>query len=141
MSKTAKIGTRLPNGLRLQVSDWVDTPEGGKQLKTVAIYDIPGSGRHHGAVAGGLAPEEHAGYVEIPSDHAAKWFEMNKDSDLVTSGAVFRGKANAETEEAPADPVQAEAEAQRAILGEQKSADPKAEAEAAKGVTRAAKVR
>lgn len=141
MAKTVKVGCRMPGGIRLQVPDYVEGPDGEKTLKTVAIYDIAGSNRHIGGVPGGLHHEDDATFTEIPADHWEKWYEMNKDSDLATSGAIFKGPAKADVAD-PAladDPVQAEAEMQRQVLGEQQSADPKADADAAKGRTRAAK--
>lgn len=141
MAKTVKVGCRMPGGVRLQVSDWVKGADGNQILKPIAIYDIAGSGRHIGAVPGGLHNEDDATFTEIPADHWEKWYEMNKDSDLATSGAIFKGPAKADVADPAlaADPVQAEAEMQRQVLGEQQSTDPKADAEAAKGRTRAAK--
>lgn len=141
MAKMVKVGCRMPGGVRLQVSDWIKGPDGNDILKPVAIYDIAGSGRHIGGVPGGLHGEDDASFTEIPADHWQKWYDMNKDSDLATSGAIFKGPAKAEVAD-PAladDPVQTEAETQRQVLGEQVSPDPKADAEAAKGRTRAAK--
>lgn len=138
--KTVKVGCRVPNGLRLQVSDWIKGPDGNPMLKVIEIHDIAGSGAHLGQVNGNLHADGDATFTEMPADHWEKWYEMNKDSDLVKSGAIFKGKARDKVEEGgAADPVQAEAEAQRAILGELESPDPKADAEAAKGRTRAAK--
>lgn len=140
MAKTVKVGCRMPGGVRLQVSDWVKGADGNQILKPIAIYDIAGSGRHIGAVPGGLHNEDDATFTEIPADHWEKWYEMNKDSDLVTSGTVFKGTARAATDAGVgADPVQAEAEAQREILGEQVSTDPKADADAAKRASKTAK--
>lgn len=141
MANTVKVGCRMPGGVRLQVSDWVKGPDGNQILKPIAIYDIAGSGRHIGGVPGGLHNEEDAAFTEIPADHWAKWYEMNKDSDLATSGAIFKGSARAEVED-PAlveDPVQAQAEAQRQMLGEQESLDPKADNAAARRAAKTAK--
>lgn len=140
MANTVKVGCRLPNGLSLRVSDWVKGPDGEQMLKEVARYELAGSGAHLGQNTSGLATEEDAAFTEMPADDWAKWYEANKDSDLVTSGAVFKGGARAQTADvAPADPVQAEAEAQRDILGEQESTDPKADNAAAKRAAKTAK--
>lgn len=104
--KMVKVGCRMPNGLRLQVSDWVKGPDGNMILKPIAIYDLAGSGQHLGMAPGNVHTEEDATFTEIPADHWEKWYEMNKDSDLATSGTVFRGKASDKTPE-----EQAEAEA------------------------------
>lgn len=138
--KTVKVGCRVPNGLRLQVSDWVKGPDGNQLLKVIEIHDIAGSGTHIGQVNGNLHAEGDATFTEIPADHWDKWYEMNKDSDLVKSGAIFKGKARDKVDEAiAADPVQAEAEAQRAILGEPESPDPKTDAEVGKRAAKTAK--
>lgn len=140
MANTVKVGCRLPSGLSLRVSDWVKGPDGEMMLREVARYELAGSGAHLGQNTSGMADEDGAAYTEIPADDWAKWYEANKDSDLVTSGAVFKGKARAETADgATADPVQAEAEAQRDILGEQESTDPKADNAAAKRAAKTAK--
>lgn len=140
MADTVKIGCRLPSGIVLRVSDWVKGPDGEQMLKEVARYDLAGSGAHLGQNTSGLGLEDDAAFTEIPADHWAKWSEMNKDSDLLNSGAVFKGGARAKTtDEAPVDPVQVEAEAQREILGEQVSTDPKADGDAAKRASKTAK--
>lgn len=140
MADTVKIGCRLPSGLVLRVSDWVKGPDGEQMLKEVARYDLAGSGAHLGQNTSGLGLEDDAAFTEIPADHWAKWSEMNQDSDLMKSGAVFKGGARAQVAGADgADPVQAEAEAQREILGEQVSTDPKADGDAAKRASKTAK--
>jgi len=140
MADTVKIGCRLPSGLVLRVSDWVKGPDGEQMLKEVARYDLAGSGAHLGQNTSGLGLEDDAAFTEIPADHWAKWSEMNQDSDLMKSGAVFKGGARAQVAGADgADPVQAEAEAQREILGEQVSTDPKADDAAAKRAAKTAK--
>lgn len=114
MADTVKVGCRIPSGLRLRVSDWVKGPDGDMILKEVAMYDLAGSGAHI-AQPGSMDAEGDATYTEIPADHFEKWMEMNKDSDLVTSGAVFKGRSNAKVASAaPADPVQDEADRQTA---------------------------
>lgn len=140
MADTVKIGCRLPSGLVLRVSDWVKGPDGEQMLKEVARYDLAGSGAHLGQNTSGLGLEDDAAFTEIPADHWAKWSEMNQDSDLMKSGAVFKGGPRAQVTGADgADPVQAEAEAQREILGEQVSTDPKADDAAAKRAAKTAK--
>lgn len=140
MANTVKVGCRLPSGLSLRVSDWVKGPDGEMMLREIARYDLAGSGAHLGQNTSGLGDEDSAAFTEVPADHWATWYEANKDSDLVTSGAVFKGKARAAVDDgAGADPVQAEAEAQREILGEQVSTDPKADDAAAKRAAKTAK--
>lgn len=139
--KTVKIGCRIPNGVILRPADWVDTPD-GKVLKDTEPFELRGSGAHLGQAGSMHAEGDEAGvtYTEVPADAWDKWYAANKDSDLVTSGAVFKGKARAKVaDEAPVDPVQAEAEAQRAVLGEQVSPDPKADAAAGKLAAKTAK--
>lgn len=140
MANTVKVGCRLPSGLSLRVSDWVKGPDGEMMLREIARYELAGNGAHLGLNTSGMGSEEDAAYTEIPADHWKLWSDANKDSDLMTSGAVFKGKARAETDDGSvADPVQAEAEAQREILGEQESADPKADAAAGKRAAKTAK--
>lgn len=139
--KTVKIGCRLPQGVILRPADWVDTPD-GKVLKDAEPFELRGSGAHLGQAGSMHAEGDDDGvtYTEVPAAAWDKWLSMNKDSDLITSGAVFKGGARAKVaDEAPADPVQAEAEAQRAALGEQVSPDPRADAAAGKLAAKAAK--
>jgi hypothetical protein len=140
MANTVKVGCRLPSGLTLRVSDWFKGPDGERMLREVARHELAGSGAHIGQSVGGMVDEDGAAFTEVPADDWAKWYEANKDSDLVTSGAVFKGKARAPVDDgAGADPVQAEAEAQREILGEQESPDPKADNAAARRAAKTAK--
>jgi hypothetical protein len=140
MANTVKVGCRLPSGLSLRVSDWVKGPDGERMLREVARYELSGSGAHLGQNTSGMGSEDDAAFTDMPADHWALWFDANKDSDLVTSGAVFKGGARAQTGDASgSDPVQMEAEAQREILGEQISPDPKADADAAKRSAKTAK--
>lgn len=140
MANTVKVGCRLPSGLSLRVSDWVKGPDGEMMLREVARYELAGSGAHLGMNTSGMGSEDDAAFTEIPADHWKLWSDANKESDLMTSGAVFQGKARAPVAGADAtDPVQVEAEAQRGILGEQVSTDPKADDAAAKRSAKTAK--
>lgn len=140
MANTVRVGCRLPSGLSLRVSDWVKGPDGEQMLREMARYELAGSGAHLGQNTSGMADEDGAAFTEVPADDWNKWYEANKDSDLVTSGAVFKGKARAATaDDAPADQVQVEAEAQREMLGEQESTDPKADNAAARRAAKTAK--
>lgn len=140
MADTVKIGCRVPAGLRLRVSDWVKGPDGEMMLREIAMHELAGSGAHVGAGFNGLDAEANAAFTEVPADHWAMWADANKDSDLVKSGAVFKGSARAKTaEEDQVDPVQAEAEVQRENFDEQQSTDPKADDAAAKRAAKTAK--
>jgi hypothetical protein len=104
MANTVKVGCRLPQGIILRPSDWVDGPD-GKILKDVGVIELAGSGAHLGQAGMLHAEDDEAGatYTEVPADLWDKWFKANEDSDLVKSGTVFLGKSSDKTPEQQAE--------------------------------------
>lgn len=103
MSKTVKVGCRIPNGARLVVSDVFDDPlnPGQKQFREVGLVELAGAGVHTGGP--GLLPEDQAPVSEVDAGLFNTWWTHNQSSDLVTSGAVFKAKAKDETVEDKAE--------------------------------------
>ena len=127
-----KIGTRLPQGIMLRIGQWYKGPDESPLVKDIATHHIVGSGSHIGSSPGGIhADDFEVPFTEIPAEHWASWFEMNKDSDLVTSGAVFKSdgkdnegdkpvvhESNAKTEPKPISPLPSPEKIDPPIAGE-----------------------
>ncbi len=78
-------------------------------------------------------------YTEVPADAWDKWYAANKDSDLVTSGAVFKGKARRRLP-TRLRPIRCRPKLKpSARCSEQVSPDPKADAAAGKLAAKTAK--
>lgn len=97
MSDLVKVGSLLPQGITLRIAEWYKGPDGAPLVKDVATHTIAGSGKHIGYQPGWIHGEgAEVPYTEIPADHWESWLETNKDSDLVTSGAVFKWEGKEE---------------------------------------------
>lgn len=126
------IGCRHPSGLRLRVSEWFKTPGLDEpQLREIAVYDLAGSGEHHGAPGNGTLP----GYTKIPAEHWEKWKALNEHSDLYASGTLFEAKGGEDAPEAPQ--LTAEEEREKANAEAQRLAEEQAQL-AAEAAARAA---
>jgi hypothetical protein len=113
--KTVKVGCRMPSGVILRASDWADGPD-GKFLKEVGTFELAGSGAHlgQGGALHAEGDEEGETYTEVPADLWDKWLANNKDSELLSSGAVFLGKPGDKT---PEQQAEADAKASAADAG------------------------
>lgn len=124
MTDTIKIGCRIPQGLKLRVSDWLDDPAnpGQKMLREVEVIDMAGSGAH---VAAPGASGEPA-FTDVPADLWTKWMAMNGESDLVKSGALFKDGEDPKADDQPKAPEPAPQPAAAPVPAAQAKPAPKA---------------
>lgn len=125
------IGCRHAAGIRLRVSEWFKTPGLDEpQLREIAVYDLAGSGQHHGEPGNGTLP----GYTKIPAEHWEKWKALNEASDLYASGTIYEAKGGEGDEDAPKAPqltAEEEQEQARAAAAQQARDQAQAQADAA----------
>lgn len=90
MSDTVKVGCRLPQGIVLRVSEPGKNALGEPALQEVGTIEVAGSRRHVAAPGLVEGADAEVTFTDVPADLWAKWYEANKDGDLVTSGIVFK---------------------------------------------------
>lgn len=98
--KTVTVACKLPNGLVLQLFEWIDVPQPGpggirmvkESVRVGQRYIVRGNRFAYGQIPDFRITDNNNGYgltQHIPRDFWDKWIEQNKDADYVKSKLIF----------------------------------------------------